>query len=214
MPGCGPTSRAVHGTPAGRTRESAKKFLLRDHAPPQPPAFCSGLWRRLGALAARTFGLRRAGLWPRRPGVVWPAAAPPASGGPAAGIRDPGSNAGSNAAAGTCVHSLCAGRSAAAVVALWHDGGTLAYHGGSPRERLLPRDSPGRMRQRSPRALIKTRTRLCRQSKALRRNKTENKTALEMRFGRRRGPTLDAGSLQTLATGSDFSLGLIFQGRF
>ena len=42
---------------------------------------------------------RHARLWRRRPGDVSPAAAPPASGGPAAGIRGLGSNAGSNAAA-------------------------------------------------------------------------------------------------------------------
>jgi hypothetical protein len=33
----------------------------------------------------------------------------------------------------------------------------LTYHDHSPRERYLPRDSPGGTRYRSPRALIKTR---------------------------------------------------------
>jgi hypothetical protein len=137
-----PTSGVVHGTPAGRTRESATKLLLRDHAPPQlrgSSVLAAKMGRADGAYAAP----RRAGFWPHRPGVVAPADAPPASGGPGAGIRGPGSNAGSNAAAGTCAHSLCAGRSAPAVVADWYGGGTLDYHDGSPRERRSPKGQPG-----------------------------------------------------------------------
>jgi hypothetical protein len=137
-PDCDPTSGVVHGTPAGRTGESAKKFLLRDHAPPQRPAalvLVAKRWRADGAHVRP----RRAGLWPPRPGVARPAAAPPANASPTAGIRDPGSNAGSNAVVGTCVHSLCAGRRASAVVG----NNRLAYHDDGPRERILPRDSPG-----------------------------------------------------------------------
>ena len=99
-PGGGRTSGAVHGTQAGRTRASATKFLLRDHAPPQPwgsSVLVAAMGRGDGAHVAP----RRAGIWPHRPDGVWPAAAPPASVGPGAGIRAPGSNAGSNAAAGT-----------------------------------------------------------------------------------------------------------------
>ncbi len=136
--GCGPTSQPAHGTPAGHTSSSAKKFLLRDHAPPQRPAALALVAKRWRADGAHVRP-RRAGLWPPRPGVARPAAAPPANASPTAGIRDPGSNAGSNAAAGTCVHSLCAGRRASAVVG----NGSLAYHDDGPRERILPRDSPG-----------------------------------------------------------------------
>ena len=39
--------------------------------------------------------------------------------------------------------------------------GSLDYHDGGPRERSLPRDSPGRTRQRSPRALLNS---ACRRS--------------------------------------------------
>ena len=137
-PDCGPTSQPVHSTLAGHTSKSAKKFLLRDHAPPQSQPTSEVVakrWRADGALVR----LRRAGLWPPRPGVVRPAAAPPASVSPTADIRGPGSNAGSNAAAGTCVHSLCADRRASAVVG----NDRLAYHDDGPRERILPRDSPG-----------------------------------------------------------------------
>jgi len=138
VPGCGPPSQVVQSTRAGRTEESAKKFLLRDHAPAQLRAssvVAAGRRRADGAHVAPW----HAGLWPRRPGAAWPAAAPPASGGPDAGIRGPGSNAGSNAAAGSGGHSLCAGRSAAAVVADYHDGGWLSYHDNSPRECVLPK---------------------------------------------------------------------------
>jgi hypothetical protein len=137
-----PTSGVVHGTPAGRRRESATKFLLRDHAPPQPPG-SSVLAAKRGHADGAHAEPRRAGFWPHRPGAVAPGAAPPASGGPDAGIRGPGSNAGSNAAAGTGAHSLCAGRSAPAVVADWYGGGTLDYHDGSPRERRSPKGQPG-----------------------------------------------------------------------
>ena len=63
---------------------------------------------------------------------------PPANASPNAGIRGLGSNAGSNAAAGTCVHSLCAGRRASAVVG----NGRLAYHDDGPREHV-PKGQPG-----------------------------------------------------------------------
>lgn len=154
-PGCRPTSGVVPGTPAGRTRELAKKFLLRDHAPPQPRG-SSVLAAKIGRADGAHVAPRRAGLWPHRPGAVGPAAAPLASDAPAAGIRGPGSNAGSNAAAGTGAHSLCAGRSAPAVVADWYGGGPLDYHDGSPRERRSPKGQPGGNSYRSPRALIKT----------------------------------------------------------
>ncbi len=138
LPGCDPTSGALHSTPAGRTKESEIKFLLRDHAPPQLRVL-SGVvakkWHAGGAPVAP----RRARLWWPRPGAVWPAAWPPASAGPIAGIRGLGSNAGSNAAVCTCAHSPCAGTSAVADA-----GGRLAYDDGSPREVTLPRDSPGR----------------------------------------------------------------------
>jgi hypothetical protein len=155
VPGGGPTSGAVRGTLAGRTRASATKCLLRDHAPPQARG-SSVLAAEMGRVAGAHVASRRARFWPHRRDAVWPAAAPPASAGPGAGIRRPGSNAGSNAAAGTGGHSLCASRAAAAVVADWHGGGGLAYHDHSQWERDLPRDSPGRTRYRSPRALIKT----------------------------------------------------------
>src|SRR5947209_19660844 len=86
---------------------------------------------------------QRVGLWRSPLGVAAPAAAPPASAGPAAGIRGPDSNAGSNAAAGSGARSLCAGRAAAAVGADWYGGGTVDYHEDSPRERRSPKGQPG-----------------------------------------------------------------------
>jgi hypothetical protein len=142
VPGCGPTSQVVHGTRAGRTKESAKKILLRDHAPAQLRASSLVAARRRHAGGAHVVPWH-AGLWPHRPGAAWPAAAPPASAGPNAGIQGPGSNAGSKPAAGSGGHSLCAGRSATAVVADWHDGGRLSYHDSSPRECVLPKGQPG-----------------------------------------------------------------------
>jgi hypothetical protein len=174
MPGCGPTSAAVHGTPAGRTAETAKNFLLRDHAPPQ----LEGPWE-LGAKRWHADGAHvepgHAGFWPPRSDAVWPAAAPPASAAAGAGIRTPGSNAGLGVAVDTCVRSLCAGKSASAVVAAWNGNGTLAYDHGSPRERDLPRDSPGKTRQRFPRALCNAGKQM-RQSILLRRNQTGKAT--------------------------------------
>lgn len=138
VPGCGPTSQPAHGTPADHTSSSAKKFLLRDHAPPQSQAASTLVAKRWCADGAHVRP-RRAGLWRPRPGAAWPAASPPANASPNAGIRDLGSNADSNAAAGTSVHSLCAGRRASAVVG----NDRLVYHDDGPRERILPRDSPG-----------------------------------------------------------------------
>ena len=158
VPGGCRTSGAVHGSLAGHTRASATaatKFLLPDHAPAQPWG-SSVLAAKMGRVAGARVACRRPGFWPHRADAVWPAVAPPASVGPGAGIRRPGSNAGSNAAAGTGGHSLCADKSAAAVVADWPGGGGLAYHNHGPRERDLPRDSPGGTRHRFPRALIKT----------------------------------------------------------
>src|SRR5204863_9361333 len=100
----------------GRSHKGVeKKLLLRDHAPPQPRSssvLAARIWRADGTHVVPL----RVGLWPLRTDAVWPAAGPPASGEPPAGLRDPGSNAGSNAAAGTSARSLCAGRSARAVV--------------------------------------------------------------------------------------------------
>jgi hypothetical protein len=118
--------------------------LLRDHAPLQLQAAEVLAAQRCADGAHVAPG--RAGLWRPRPGAVWPVAAPPASAGPDADIRRPGSNVGSGAAAGSGVHSLCAGRAGPAVVADWHGGGSVAYHDSGPRERVLPRDSPGRTR--------------------------------------------------------------------
>ena len=173
MPGCGARSRAVRGSPADRTSGREKKFLLRDHAPAQllgsqrPGA---RTWLADGAPSRPG----RAGLWRRRPGDVWPAAAPPASGGPAAGIPGPGSSAGSNAAAGTCARTLCAGRSAGAVGALWRRRRCLSLTVTGAHGRFdLPRESSGRMRQHSPRALSKREQDACLPVYRLLENKTE-----------------------------------------
>lgn len=153
LPGYGPTYRAVHGTRAGCTTAAAKKFLLRDHAPPQRQAVSE-----VGAQTGRAGGAparpRRAGFWRPHPGVVWPGAAPPASAAPGRGRQGLGSSAGSTAAAGNVGHSLCAGKGVVAVVADSASGGRLLYDDDNPRERYLPRESPGRTRYRSPRALI------------------------------------------------------------
>jgi hypothetical protein len=137
VPRCGPTSQPAHGTPAGRTGELAKKFLLRDHAPPQSQA-ASALVAKKGCADGVGVRPRHAVIWRPRPGAAWPAASPPANAAPTAGIRDLGSNADSNAEVGTCVHSLCAGRLASAVVG----NGSLAYHDDGPREHV-PKGQPG-----------------------------------------------------------------------
>jgi len=136
-PGCDPTSEPAHGTPAGRTGELAKKFLLRDHAPPQAQA-AAALVAKKGCADGARVRPRHAVLGRLRPGAAWPAASPPANAAPTAGIRDLGSNADSNAEVGTCVHSLCAGRRASAVVG----NGSLAYHDDGPREHV-PKGQPG-----------------------------------------------------------------------
>jgi len=80
-------------------------------------------WRAGGALSLP----ERAGLWRWRAGDVWPAVVPPASGGPLAGILDPGNSVGSNAAVGICAHSLCADKSAGAAGALWPNRRAFPY---------------------------------------------------------------------------------------
>ena len=141
VPGCGPPWEAVGSNRVGRTRAAVKKFWLRDHALAQPEdllVLAAKSWHADGAHV----GPGRAGFWRHRPDVVGLAGVPPASVGPGAGIRGPGSNAGSDAAVGTCGHSLCADRAGGVVVG----SDNLAYDDAGPRERLLPRDSPGRMR--------------------------------------------------------------------
>ena len=91
--GYGPTFGALHGTLAGRTRKSAKKFLLRDHAPPQPQGLSAPAAKRRRADGAHVLP-RRARFWPPPPDAVGLAAAPLANASPDAGIRGPGSNVG------------------------------------------------------------------------------------------------------------------------
>ena len=88
---------------------------------------------------------------------------PPASGEPVAGIPDPGSSAGSNAAADTGNNILYASKSAREVAALsnggstlWNKGGGSGYLEESPRKLYFRKDSPGRMCQRSPRTFDET----------------------------------------------------------
>ena len=140
-PGCGPTWAAPHDTRVGRTRASAKKFLLRDHAPPQP-LDPSAPAAKVGHADGAHVLPRRARFWPPPPDAVGLAAAPLANALPDAGMRGPGSNAGSNAAAGTSAHNPCAGRSVLAVVANSDSGGRWAYHGNSPRESSSPKGQP------------------------------------------------------------------------
>jgi len=154
LPGCGQTSGAIHSTPAGRTKESETKCLLRDHAPPQLRVF-SGVVAKKRHAGGVLVAPRRAGLWWPHPGAVWPAVWPPASAGPGAGIRRLDSNAGSSTAACTCAHSLCASTSAVADA-----GGRLAYDDGSPREGYSPKGQPGAERVNvPPRALVQNRGR-------------------------------------------------------
>jgi len=105
--------------PRPRAAGIGKKFLLRDHAPPQLPAYVV-LATKVGHAAGAHVAPPPARLSQHHPGAVAPAAVPPASGGPAADIRGPGSNAGSNTAADTCGHNPCAGTSGPALVADWH----------------------------------------------------------------------------------------------
>jgi len=81
----------------------------------------NGLGRSLGLLTALALGLGVPGF-DLRPGDVWPAAAPPASDGPPAGIPAPGNSAGSSTAAGTRGRSLYAGTCARGAGAFWPDG--------------------------------------------------------------------------------------------
>jgi hypothetical protein len=137
-PGCGPTSGVAHSTLAGRTRAAAKKFLLRDHARAQLQ-----LWWELAAKRRHADGahvlLGHAGLWLPGPGVVGPAGGRPASGAVGGGSRGLGSNVGSSGVAGTGGHSLCADRSAAAVVVAFSGGRAWYYYESSPRERRSPK---------------------------------------------------------------------------
>ena len=125
VPGCGSRSQAVRGSLAGCIEEGEKNFscvttrrrnLWRSEQPG------TRTWPAVGACV---LCLGMLGSWQRRSGDVWPAAAPPASDELAAGIPAPGSSAGSSTAVGTCARTLCAGRSAGAVGALWPYDGAL-----------------------------------------------------------------------------------------
>lgn len=157
-PGCGSSSPVVHSTPAGRIRESKKNFCcVTTRRCNLGRLGCLG--RHFGLLTARALRLRvlsfdlgghaTLGLPPcRLPTTNLPpaygilavpliptlrlvlASAPFPQADPQPGPSRPGT-----------------------VAALWFI--VAGAHGSV----VLPRDSPGRMRQRSPRALIKTRTR-------------------------------------------------------
>jgi hypothetical protein len=142
VPGCASTSAADHGTPADHTRQPAKKYLLRDHALTQLPEVLAIAAKLLCADGAPA-GPGRARLGPLHPGAVGLAASPPASAGPIVGTRGPGNNADSNGATDTCAHSLCAGRPAAAVVAVWYGRDHFLYHDAGPREVRSPKGQPG-----------------------------------------------------------------------
>ena len=157
-PGYGPTSRVIRNSRADRIREGEKKVVLRDHAvacPLDSDQPGGRTWRAGGAYAR----LGRAGLCLGRPGADWPGAGRPASGGPRAGTRDPGSNAGSSTAAGTCTRTLCAGRFAGAVGALWPKNGAFPYTGARPKEAQSPEGKPGENALTFSSGAIKMRTR-------------------------------------------------------
>lgn len=185
----GRVARRVRGgvVTAGAVTEGAEKTgQPRDHAR-------VGAWaaERLEARSWRVAGVRirpgRAEPALRDRGAAWPGAGPPASGGPRGGTPGPGNSAGSRRAAGTFVHTLCAGRSADAGGALWRVVGGLAYPDRCPREARLPRESPGRMCQHPPRAYQDASLAAALQSKAATRTETETETALTLRAERRRG---------------------------
>ena len=157
-PGCGPTSRVIRNSRADRITEGKKRFCCvttRRRVLWILTSLGDETWRAGGAYARPG----RAGLCLERPGDDWPAAAPPASGGPRAGIRDPGSNADSSTAAGTCAHTLCAGRFAGAVGALWPENGAFPYTGARPKEVRSPEGKPGENALTFSSGAIKTRTR-------------------------------------------------------
>jgi hypothetical protein len=174
-PAAAPTGGVEHNIPAGRTQVAATTLLLRDNASPQRrrDSALGKIGRAVGARAEP----RHPWLWPLPRDAVEPAAGLPASDGPHVGSQHPGSSAGSNAVAGTCAHNLGAGRSAPAGGANGRGDGIVAYHDGNPRERDLPRDSPGGTRKRSPRALITTgKQRAVGQSSRSGRNQTGKET--------------------------------------
>ena len=118
VPSCGASSRGVRGSPAGCITEGEKNFSC---VTTRRRKFwlLNGLGRGLGLLAAHSFCLGVLGLdvgvsatfslpLRRLPAVDL-----------VAGIPVPGSIAGSNTAAGTCVRTLCSGRSARAGGGLW-----------------------------------------------------------------------------------------------
>jgi hypothetical protein len=123
------------------------------------------------------------GFGPWDLGAAWPVAALPASGGPGGGIPAPGNSADSRHEAGTFDRILSANRFAGAVDEPYPEGGVRPYSEGCPREAQLPRESPGRVCQHSPRADQNANQTPIRQSKAVGRNKTENETAFAMRVG-------------------------------
>ena len=158
VPDCGASSRGVRGSLAERITEGKKNFCCVTTRRRNLWIF-NGLRRGLDSLAAQLSLPGRAGLWQGHPGDVWLAAAPPATGGPAAGIPDPGSSAGSSAGAGTCAHTLCVGKSAGTVGALWPNSHAFPYSDECPREVPLPREKLGEDVQPFSPSAIKTRTR-------------------------------------------------------
>ena len=158
MRGCGASSRDAHGSLADRIREWKKIFCC---VTTRRRNFwtLNSLRRGLGCAVGALFLPGHAGLWLRRAGDVWPAAAPPANDGPPAGIPAPGSSAGSSAAADTGARTLCGGKSVGAVGALWPQCRAFPYPDRRPREVPLPREKLGEDVQPFSPSVIQTRMR-------------------------------------------------------
>ena len=155
VPGCGSTGAAVPGTQAAHTKKSKKKFRCVTTRCRNLGRFrCLG--RGLGALAAQTLGLRvprfgcgiqaASGLSPRR----LPAADLPLTFWVLAVTLVPTPRLVLLSAALAQTHPCSRSSRASTVPALWIT--MAATHGSFG----LPRDSPGRTRSRSPRALMQT----------------------------------------------------------
>jgi hypothetical protein len=183
-PGYGPTSRVIRNSRADRIREG-KKRLCCVTTRRRVLWILSSLGDGLGALAARALGLGVLGF---ALGVLATTGLPPC-GLPAADLAQ---------ALGILAVTLVPAPRLVLAPAPFAQANSRARSARSgPRTGLsrnlvraqrrlnLPRESPGRMRERSPRALSKREQDDYTSVKSLTGNKTENKMALNLRFGKR-----------------------------
>ena len=178
--------QAVGGSLAGRTREGEKSFCCVTTRRRNLWTF-NGLGCSLGPLTALAFCLGMPDFGLGILAVFGLPPAPPATGGLGGDIPAPGSIAGSNAAAGTHGHTLCAGSAVDAVGVFWPGIEAFAYRGECPREARSPK---GNARGECDSILLgqfqDANKMITRQTKVFGAKKTKKKTNLRASLGRRR----------------------------